>query len=441
MGKQELFIIWTKNCLYHTWLCVLPMLLIACSGSLGTIQLENVNAVITQSETAIEQARLANAQYLASDTLQQAENALASAREAVKVKDGLEAMHLAYNALTQAQIAAQEAMSKSHGSGLNAIIKRKEANIVTLQANLTAADGALEKSRTDVEQLDTEKDRLQADMAQKLQEAKQAYQETLHNYNEIKIEQTNLQSKLDTTQTQLLKAQSRAEEHEHQIYQLRRELAGAQSLVAETHKVAAEARIKAAAQAQNPSKRIEQLDPPNVLKRREDTLARKKQEAKAYVKQQRKNQPARTNMTSLTNEQIASGRTVINDWALAWAAKDIGQHLSRYTQDATLDQTVIRSSNEEQTHLNRTQMTNALKEMVNAEWEKTDSEFDADGESVIATYRFSRLSQGVTSGEVPVRHDLWTREVWARQVGTEWKISRESWRIYKAVPRYSTAFN
>ena len=112
-------------------------------------------------------------------------------------------------------------------------------------------------------------------------------------------------------------------------------------------RTAAEARTQAAAQAQRYSKHIEQLDQPNVLKRREDTLARKKQEAKAYVQQQRRKQAVRTNSTSLTNEQIASGRAVIRDWALAWAAKDIDQHLGKYTQEATLDQTVIRSSNEE----------------------------------------------------------------------------------------------
>ncbi len=441
MGEQGLSIIWKKNWIHHIWICLLPVLLFACSGSLGKIQLENVNAVIAQSETSIEQARLANAQALALDTLQQAENALAGAKEAVEVKDGRGAMHLAYNALTQAQIAEQEAMYKSQGNGLNAIIKRKEADIVALQANLQTADGALEKSRTDIRQLDIEKNQLQADMAQKLREIEQAHQETLHNYDKAKTEHKDLQSKLAAAQTLLLQAQNRVEEHECQVHQLRRELADAQSLMETTRKEPVEARIKTAAQTQRYSRDIKQPDQPNVLKRQEDTLARKKQEAKAYVQQQPRKQPARTNITSLTTKQIASGRTVINGWALAWAAKDMHRHLSGYIQGAALDQTIIRSSNEERTHLNRTQMANALKEMVNAGWKETDSKFDADGESVIATYRFSRLSRDVASGEGPALHDLWTREVWARQVGAEWKIVRESWRIYEAVPRYSTAFN
>lgn len=441
MGKQGLLRTRKKNCLHHIWMCLLPMLLIACSGSLGKIQLENVNTVIAQSETAIEQAHLANAQYLASDTLQQAENALASAKEAVSAKDGLGAMHLAYNALTQAQIAEQEAMYKSQGNGLNAIIKRKEAGIVALEANLKTTDETLEKSRTDVRQLDLQKDQLQADMDRKLQAAEQAHREILQDYNKARTECGDLQSKLNTTQTQLLQAQSRGEEHERQAHQLRRELADAQSLVEIARKEAAEARTQAAAQVQRYSKHIEQLDQSNVLKRQEDTLAQKKQEAKAYVQQQRRKQAVRTNSTSLTNGQIASGRAVISDWALAWTAKDIHQHLSKYTQEATLDQTVIRSSNEEQTHLNRLQMVDALKQMANAEWQETDSKFDADGESVIAIYRFSRLSRNAVSGGVPALHDLWTREVWVHQVGAEWKIFRESWRIYEAVPRYGTAFN
>ena len=442
IGKQGLLRIRKKDCLYHIWMCFLPMLLIACSGSLGKIQLENVNTVITESEAAIEQAHLANAHYLASETLQQAVDALASAKEAVGAKDGLGAMRLAYNALTHAQIAEQEAMYKSQGNGLNAIIKHKEVQIAALEADLVTADEALEKSRTDVQRLEVQKDQLQADMGQTLQEAEQAHQKILQDYNRAKTASVDLQSRLDTTETQLLQAQGQVEEHKGQIDQLHRELADAQSSVEEARNAATEVRTQAAAQAQRYSNHIEQLDQSNnVLKRREDVLAEKKQAAQAYVQQQRRNQPVRTHRTSLTNEQIASGRAVIRDWALAWAAKDIPQHLSKYTQEATLNQTVIRSSNEEQIHLNRAQMVAALKKMVAAEWQETNSKFDADGESVIAVYSFSRLSRDVASGGVPALHDLWTREVWVRQVGAEWKIFRESWRIYEAVPRYGAAVN
>ena len=441
MGKQELPRARRTDYIYHVWVCFLPVFLTACSGSLGKIQLEDVNAVITESETAIEHARLANAQDLASDTFQQAENSLVGAKVAAGVKDGLGAMKLAYHALTQAQIAEQEALYKSQGNGLNAIIKRKEADLTALQTNLKKADRALEKSRTDLQQLDMQKNRLQADMDQKLQETEQARREILHDYSKTKTEHADLQSKLDTIQTQFIQARDRVEAHERQIHQLRRELADAQSLVEKTHKAAAEARTKAVTQAQNYSKHIEQLDQSNVLKQREAKLARKRQEARAYVQQQRGKQPVRTNSTSLTSKQIDSARAALRDWAIIWSEKNIERLLSRYTQDAMLDQTVIRSSNEKQTHLNRQQMVYALKKMTNSGWQETGSEFDADGESIIGTYRFNRLSQNDMSEETPALHDVWTREVWMRQVGTEWKIFRESWRIYEAVPRYNTAFN
>ena len=441
MGKQELPRARKTDDIHHVWVCLLPMFFIACSGSLGKIQLEDVNAVITESETAIEHARLANAQDLASDTFQQAENSLAGAKVAASVKDGLGAMRLAYDALTQAQIAEQEALYKSQGNGLNAIIKRKEADLIVLQASLKKADGALEKSQADLQQLDMQKNRMQADLDQKLQETEQARREILHDYSKTKTEHADLQSKLDTIQTQFVQARDRVEEHERQIHQLRRELADAQSLVEKARKAAAEARTKAVTQAQSYSKHIEQLDQSNVLKQREAKLARKRQEARAYVQQQHGKQPVRTNSTSLTSEQIDSGRAALPDWGVTRSEKNIQRLLSRYTQDAMLDQTVIRSSNEKQTHLNRQQIVDALKKMTNSGWQETGSEFDADGESIIGTYRFNRLSQNDMSEENPALHDVWTREVWMRQVGNEWKIFRESWRIYEAVPRYSTAFN
>ena len=441
MGKQKLPKDRKTDYIHHVWVCFLPMFFIACSGSLGKIQLEDVNAVITESETAIEHARLANAQDLASHTFQQAENSLAGAKVAAGVKDGLGAMRLAYDAWTQAQIAEQEAMYKSQGKGLNAIIKRKEADLIAIQENLKKADGALEKSQADFQQLDMHKNRLQADMDKKLQETEQAHREILHDYNKTKTEYADLQSKLDTIQTQFVQARDRVEAHERQIHQLRRELADAQSLVEKARKAAAEARTKAVTQAQTYSKHIEQLDQSNVLKQRETKLARKRQEARAYVQQQRRKQPVRTNSTSLNSEQIDSGRAALPNWRVTRSEKNIQRLLSRYTQDAMLDQTVIRSSNEKQTHLNRQQMVDALKKMTNSGWQETGSEFDADGKSIIGTYRFNRLLQNDMSEENLALHDVWTREVWMRQVGNEWKIFRESWRIYQAVPRYSTAFN
>ncbi|MCZ6677310.1 MAG: DUF4398 domain-containing protein [Candidatus Poribacteria bacterium] len=430
-----------KSVATTAWLLFLPMLMIACGGSLGKIQVENVDAVLTESETAIEQARLANAQFLAPDTLDQAESAIESAREAVKAKDGLEAMRLAYDALTQARIAEQEAMYRSQEEGLNAIIKRKEAEIIEFQANLKAADASLEENRAEMQRLDMETSQLQTKMDRKIREVEWARQQALRDYSTIQTEVHSLQSKLDTTQTQFRQARSQVEAQEHQVYQLRRELALAQSMVEEARKEATEARAKAKTQARSYSKQIERLDQSSKLKQREVLLSQKAQAARAYVQRRRTGTPDRTGKTSLTDQQIVKGKAVINDWYIAWATKEMNQHLRDYTQDVTIEQIVIRASGEQRTNLNRTQMVDALKKMSSQAWVRTDAGIEPDGERVIGVYRFSRLSQRAGNGNHPALYDVWTREIWVTQVGNQWKISHEGWRIYEDVPKYATIFN
>ena len=429
---------WAKSFGHNAWILLLPMLIIACGGSLGKIQVENVDAIITESDAALEQARLANAQALAPEVLQEAESAVESAKEAVKAKNGLEAIRLAYNALVQARGAEQEAMYKSQEEGLNAIIKRKEVEIVEFQANLRTADAKLEKARTEIQRLDMQR-QLQAKMDRKVREVERDRQKTLRDYSTAKTELEQLQSRLNTTKAQFLQAQTKVEEHERQTYQLRRELALSQSMVEEARKKATESQAKARTQSQSYSKQIQQLDQSNLLKQREKALTRKKQEARSYVQRQEAREPDRTKRTPLSNEH-AKGKLVLNDWHLAWKAKDTIQHLSEYVQDVTVERIDIRSSSEKRTYLNRTQMVDALKERVNVQWGGGDAKFETDGESVVGTYRFSRR-QNVASGNLPELYDVWTREVWVRQVGNKWKIFREVWRIYEDVPKYATVFN
>lgn len=441
LRRQGLSKKWGKRLAHHTWMLFLPLVLIACGGSLGKIQVEDVDAVITASEAAIEQAHLANAQALAPEALQQAERDLEDAKEAGQTKNGLEAMRLAYDALTQARIAEHEAMYKSQEEGLNAIIKRKEAEVIEHQANLRTTDAELEKNRTQMRQLNMQKSQLQAEMDRKIRVLERDRQKALRDYDTTKTDLEHLQSKLDTTKTQFLQAQNKAGEHERQIYQLRRELALAQSIEQETRKEAEELQAKATAQARSYSKQIEQLDQSNILKQREEMLARKRQEAYTYVQHQKAREPVRTGENTLTDKQISKGKAVINGWYLAWAEKDINQHVSAYVQDVSIEQILIRSSSEKRTYLNRIQMGDALKKFAGSRWVKTDSKAEVDGENVIGIYRLSRLSQHVASGNPPALYDVWKREVWVCQVGDQWKIFREVWQIYEDVPKYATIFN
>ncbi len=431
---------WFKHVAYKIPLLLLPVLIAACGGSLGKIQVEDVDSVVTKSETAIQQARLANAGTLAPDTLRQAAISLEGAKDAVKAKKGLEAIRLAYEALTQARNAEQEAMYKSQESGLNAIVQRKEAEKLELQTNLKTADAELEKVRVEIQQLDMQKSQLQSEyerqvyqLRRELALAQSMAEETRKSITEVE----SLKAELDAKSMQILDAQSKASDYERQVYQLRRELALAQSMAEEARKSAAESRRKASAQAQSYSKQIDRLDESNVLKQKEDLLKTKAQEARAYVQRQE----TRTGATSLTDKQIALGKAVINDWYLAWAAKDTTQHLSDYTPNVVVEQITILPSGEKRTSLNRTQLVEATRRKLGEQWVKTDSKFEAEGENVIGTYQFSRMSQGAGSGNRPALYDVWMREVWARQVNNQWKLFREVWRIYENVPKYANSFN
>lgn len=424
--------------LYPIGILLLPMFIAACGGSLGKIQPGNVDTVITQSETAINQARLANAESLAPETLQKAEDALKKAKEAAQAKEGLEAIRSAYDALTQAQIAEQEAMYKSQEGGMNAIIQRKEAEISETRANLQTTEGELEKVRAEIQQLDMQKEQLKTEMDQKIQALERDRQNALRDSSKAQTELQNLQSELKAKTDAINTQNQTKEEYERQVNQLRRELALAQSMADEARKEAGKAQERAKAQAQAYSKQIERLNQVNASWEREERLKRKAEEARAYVQQQRESNTLRTGQTSLTSQEISKGRSVINDWYLAWISKNVDQHLINYAPDVVVDQVVVHAGDEKQTYLNREQMTTALSKMIDEPWAKTarDPEIDADGNSVIGTYRFIRLSQNDGSKSKPALYDIWTREVWVHEENNTWKIYREVWRIYEDVPKF-----
>jgi len=433
-GQRQLFSL-------PIWLLFLPIFIVACGGSLGKIQPENVDDIITKSQAAIQQARLANAETLSPRQLGLAESYLESAKDAVTAKEGLEAMRLAYDALTQARIAEREAMYKSQEAGLNAIIQRKEAEVSDMQSNLRAQESKLENVRTELQRLDMQKGQLRAEMDRKVREIERDRQKTRQDYNKTQGELNNLQSKLNSTKTEVLKAQNQANEYERQVYQLRRELALSQSMAEESRKSAKAAQAKAAAQAKTYSKQIERLDQSNVFEQREEFMRRKEEEARAYVQRQQVGNMLRTGRTSLTSQEILKGKSVINAWYLAWASRDIDQHLINYALDLEVEQTVIRAQDERRTSLDRQQVVSALSKRINEQWVKTHSEFEADGESIIGTYRLNRLSQSTGNGNLPALYDIWVREVWTHQVNDRWEIYREGWKTYEGVPKYSTVFN
>lgn len=423
------------------WILLLPIFTVGCGGSLGNIQLENVDAVIADSEAAIKVARSANAGALAPRPLELAENHLAEARKAVEAKEGLDAIRLAYDARTQARIAEQEAMYKSQEAGLNAIIQRKEMEIADTQENLRAAEKKLETARTEIQQLDIQRAQLIADKDSKIRELDRDNRDARRDYDKVQRELRTLQADYDAAQKELTQVQEHVKTHERDIYQLRRELALSQSLADEARKTAEQAQAKATEQAKSYTKRIERLTQAKVDKIRKVDLSQKAQAAREYSRRQKAWRTPRTGTTSLTNKQIGNGKRAIDAWYLAWASGDIDQHLGDYAQNVEINQIHVRSGGEKHSVLNRAQLVKSVSERINEQWKKTHTKYEADGKSVIGTYRFSQPAANTGNEDAPTLYNVWVREVWAREMNNRWQIHREGWRFYESVPKYATVFN
>ena len=87
------------------------------------------------------------------------------------------------------------------------------------------------------------------------------------------------------------------------------------------------------------------------------------------------------------------------------------------------------------TALNKTQFEAKLREMNKLAWTKSDALSEVEQESVIGTYRFSRLVSPAENEDDTALYELWIREVWAHQVAGKWKIYRETWQVYENIPK------
>ena len=133
-----------------------PLLIIGCSGSIGKIDVEHVDAITARSEIAIDQARLANAGSLSKDLFQKAETALKLADQAKEAKQGLDAIRLAYDAQNYAQSAEKAATYKSQEASLNAIIQRKETEILRQQSMFDTINQELEDTRLEIQKAEAQ---------------------------------------------------------------------------------------------------------------------------------------------------------------------------------------------------------------------------------------------------------------------------------------------
>ncbi len=113
-------------------------------------------------------------------------------------------------------------------------------------------------------------------------------------------------------------------------------------------------------------------------------------------------------------------------------------HLAFYAPNLIINKVVIIESKDNPTILNRTQFESELNEISKHPWQKTQQKdiFEVEQNSVIGTYRFSRLVTPAQTEDDTALYQIWIREIWAHQVQNEWKIYRETWQIFDNIPKF-----
>jgi len=401
---------------------------------MGKIEVEHINAITIRSEIAIDQARLANAESLSKDLFQKAEITLDLARKAKESKQGLDAVRLAYDAQNYAQSAEKAAVYKSQEAGLNAIIQRKETEILRQQSMFDTINQELEDARLGIQEAEADKEQLKLEFSHSSEIAAQNLARARDDGKKDRIELSVLQEKFEEKNTEWQQALHQIDEYETQIYKFRRQLALAESVTDEAKKTASQARTKAILQGQGYSQKIDNLKQEKMVENHAAMLKEKAHRARQYVERQKAWNNSKTGKSSLDSQKQSAGKSAITDWYLAWVDKNITRHLQSYTADVVVEKILVRSNGEKRDFIDRGNLAAEIKNMTLRNWVLSDSVFQAELDSMIGTYRFNKVSNRSSQ---PVTYDVWEREVWMREDDkNQWEVHREIWRIYEEVPRY-----
>lgn len=430
--KMKYYVTYFSGCL------IFVLLLVGCGAKLGTIQVEDVNTLIQQADKAINSALEVNAQTLAFEEFEKAETELEKAKDALSKDKGLEALKYANFAIAHAQIAKQEALQNTINAETNASILAKDAELVQQRKNISDQNTKISNLKNGLQQhQDTEKG-----LNRRITTLENENRE-MNNKNRIHInEVTELNKSLKSLQARITRLETDVRNYGNQAKDMKRKLDAADSIAK------SESRQKRAAiaeaeslkrqmreQAKNYSAKLAEVQKRNVATEHAEFLRKQAEEARAYVRQLDSNKPVRTGRTSLSTQQINAGKSVLRSWDRAWNSNNIQAHLDFYIPNVTVNKISVIESKENQTAINRTQFESDLRQMMTQAWQKTEESTEVEQESVIGTYRLSRLVTPAETEDDTALYQLWIREIWVHQVQGKWKIYRETWQVYDNIPK------
>ena len=420
------------------FLILVGLPLIGCGSRLGKIRIEHVEAAISQSEVALDQAYLKNAKKLTPELLTKAEQQIAEAKKAREAKQGLTSIQRAYQALVSAQVAAQEAAAISRENELNTVIDRKSGEIEKLRSEMQQARSELKNARSEAGRANQQKDKLESDLERRIQQQLNQVSHSQAEARQAREKRDRLQARYDQVHAESQQAKREIEDYQDEIRRYERQLAQAQAQIESARKASEEAESRAIAQGQRYSQQIETLGKQKVLQDHDTILDRKIQEARVFAQRLQAWIPQRTGKTTLTRTQITDGQRELDRWDQAWWDGNLNAHLRFYNKEVQVEQLVIRTNGENRNYFSYEQMASVIREMAQNTWTQNASadkpKIEAEGGSLVATYRLNKTSNRRQTQ--PALYEVWEREIWLHKQEQKWRIYREFWRIYEDVPKY-----
>ena len=421
---------------------IIAMLLVSlafagCSGKLGKIEPSIVDTAIADAEAAITAARDVDAASLAPDVFQAAISNLEAAKVALTEKKGSDALRLAYQATADARLAHRHAINVTKNSKLNATILQKEAGAEALRRKLSTKERELARIQSEIQTARGEEDQLN----QRLRDAQKKNRElaiTRENYGK---EVAELFKTLEEMQTHGKRAETEIRNYGKEISALRRRLDLADKIVKEegyqkrSAIAAAESlRKQMREQAEIYTQKLAAAGQQGVAAKHADFLKQQAQASRAYEASKPPLSPAKTGRTSLSTEQIAGGKAALSNWEAAWQSKNLNAHLASYEHNIVVDKVVIHESKEDRSKIDRQQLESDLLQMSQHVWTQVKTDTEVESESIISIQQMSRLVAPAADENATALYNIWIREVWMHQVGNNWKIHHEIWKIFENVP-------
>ena len=418
---------------------LVSLVLAGCSGKLGKIEPSVVDTAIADAEAAIAAAQDVDAAALAPDVFRAATSNLEAAKTALTENKGNDALRLAYQATADARLAHRHALNVNKNSKLNATILEKEAGAEGLRKELSATETELARVKSEMRTVRGE----EAQLNQKIRDLQKQNRElsvTRENYGKQVAE---LFKTLEEMQTRGKRAETEIRNYGKEISALRSRLDVADKMVKEegyqkrSAIAAAESlRKQMREQAEIYTKKLAEAGQQGVAAKHADFLKQQAQASRAYEASKLPLAPAKTGRTSLSTEQIAAGKAALNNWGTAWQSNNLNVHFAYYEPNIVVDKVVIHESKENRSKIDRQQLESNLRQMSEHAWRNVKTDTEVESESIISVQQMSRLVTPAADENATALYNIWIREVWMHQVGSDWKIHHEIWKIFENVPDF-----